>query len=688
MLRTVQANHPFRVRRAVFFALVTLSTLLAMTLLASVYQKDGLTPIELVMLVLYAILMTWLSLSFWTAIIGFFLLVSGRDRFNIARNQAPKNLSGTFRTALVMPVYNEEPKRIFAGLAAICDDLATQGASSHFDCFVLSDTRDPDLWVEEELRWRALADHWEGRIAIHYRNREKNVSRKVGNLKDFCTRWGAGYRYMIVLDADSVMAADTLIQMVRVMENNPQVGLLQTPPLSVNKESLFARLLQFAGRVYSPLYTAGLNYWQLSEGNYWGHNAIIRTRAFTECCGLPPLPGREPFGGEILSHDFVESALLRRAGWEIWLAYDLEGSYEELPPTLIDYAKRDRRWAQGNLQHTRLLLARGFHPVSRLHLLMGILSYLSSPLWLMFLVVTGVDAYLRAQISISYFLGYSLFPVWPPSYTVEMTTVLVVTLFMLFLPKFLALGVRLWQPRDARLGFGGAFWLTAGVILETLVSVLLAPILMLFQTKFVVITLLRRNVVWSAQQRDDRRTGLLEAISAHGGQTFLGVVAGWLSYRYATDFFWWLIPVLSGMVLSIPLSMLLSSPGLGRLTRSWGLFLTPEEHSPPPVLAALQDHLARPEQGTLALPGSRFLQALAEPAVHGLHAALLSSARIGKRDQHTLQGLIYKLLEEGPRALTAAEKRALLSDRETFLDLHRLVWSLPDLTGSLGHTRL
>jgi hypothetical protein len=196
--------------------------------------------------------------------------------------------------------------------------------------------------------------------------------------------------------------------MVRLMENHPRVALIQTPPVPVNRESLFARILQFAGSLYGRMFTAGLNYWQLGESNYWGHNAIIRIQPFLDHCGLPKLPGREPFGGEILSHDFVEAALLRRAGWEVWLAYDLEGSYEEIPPTLIDYAKRDRRWCQGNLQHLRLAFRTGFNALSRLHFLMGVMSYAASPLWLLFLIATGVDAYLQTQQELVYFLRAKL----------------------------------------------------------------------------------------------------------------------------------------------------------------------------------------------------------------------------------------------------------------------------------------
>ncbi|MGH7005945.1 MAG: glucans biosynthesis glucosyltransferase MdoH, partial [Alphaproteobacteria bacterium] len=204
-------------------------------------------------------------------------------------------------------------------------------------------------------------------------------------MADFLKRWGRHYDYMIVLDADSLMEGRTLVAMARHMDANPGAGLVQAPPVCINRNTLFARMLQFAGRIYGPVFAAGQAFWQMGEGNYWGHNAIIRVRPFTEHCGLPELPGRPPFGGHILSHDFVEAALLVRAGWSVWLAPDLGGSYEEVPPTLLDYAKRDHRWCQGNLQHSRIVGARNLNGVSRFHFIGGIMSYVASPLWLAFL---------------------------------------------------------------------------------------------------------------------------------------------------------------------------------------------------------------------------------------------------------------------------------------------------------------
>ena len=669
-------------RRVVFFLLTILTTLLALGLLASAFHSDGLSPMELLLLLLYTILVAWISLSFWTAFMGFFIVLLGRDRWAISRQPGtpPAANAPAPRTAILMPIYNEDSERVFAGLRAIHRSLADTGRLADFDFFVLSDTRDPDVWVEEELRWQDMVRALNGKGRIFYRNRPENTSRKSGNLEDFCTRWSRHYRYMIVLDADSLMQGETLVEMVRLMEQHPDVALIQTPPIAVNRSSLFARILQFAGRIYGRMFTAGLNYWQLGESNYWGHNAIIRVQPFLDHCGLPKLPGREPFGGEILSHDFVEAALLRRAGWEVWLAYDLDGSFEELPPTLIDYAKRDRRWCQGNLQHLRLALAHGWNGLSRLHFFMGVMSYAASPLWLLFLIATGVEAFIQAQQRPVYFFGDNWMPVWPVSFAVEMTTVLLVTLIMLFLPKLLALLLLLKDSRWRR-AHGGMLAATASVVLETAFSVLTAPVLMLFQTKFVLAILMRRAVGWPPQQRGDHMTRFSEAALAHGSHTLIGLVAGVLSYQYVPSFFWWFTPVLVGLALSIPVSMLSSSIALGQRARALGLFLTPDETMPASVLRYLDAEMAGGEAVLAVLrepPTSRFLQALTDPYVNALHRSLLPEREPpNRRRRHYLEGLIHQLEEEGPDSLSAAQRRELIADPETLLRLHALFWSRP-----------
>jgi membrane glycosyltransferase len=469
------------------------------------------------------------------------------------------------------------------------------------------------------------------------------------------------------------MAGETLVSMVDMMEAHPGVALIQSPPLPANHKSLFSRILQFASNFYGDIFIWGINYWQLSSSGYWGHNAIIRVEPFVKHCGLPKLPGREPFGGEIFSHDTVEAALLRESGWEVWIAPELKGSYEELPPTLIDYAKRDRRWCQGNLQHLRMVFARGFGGLSRLYFLMGIMSYVSSPLWLLFLVLTGFEAYVQSQTMPVYFFGDNLFPVWPESYAVEMTTVLLVTLSMLFLPKIWSLTLGFVRWRKIR-SYGGILRATLSVFLESLFSMLTAPVLMIYQSKFVFAILMRRSVGWPPQNRDDHRLSLWEAIQAHGEHTIIGLLAGWVSYQYVPGFFLWLIPVLAGLVLSIPISMLSSSAWVGQTARKLGLFLTPEEYRQPRVLQLLNANLERMERDQAALAESTDSRHVADPGVCALHLALLPNRPVKKRHRHQLRALVYQLVEEGPEKLTSVEKRNLISDPETLVRLHTMSW--------------
>ncbi|WNV05643.1 glucans biosynthesis glucosyltransferase MdoH [Candidatus Methylospira mobilis] len=664
-------------RRTLFFSLVVLTTLLAMFMITSAFFQNGLTPQETVLLILYAMLILWVSTSFWTALIGFAVLLLGGDPGSIGRmppRPAPEEGDKSPAcTALVMPIYNEDPARVFSGLRAIYQSLLETGRADEFELFILSDTRDPDTWMQEESHWYRMCCDFAAHGRIFYRNREKNLSRKSGNIEEFCKRWGGRYRYMIVLDADSVMGGGALTRMVDLMDAHPQVALIQSPPLPVNQRSLFARILQFGSSLYGDMFAAGSSWWQLSDSNYWGHNAIIRMQPFVKHCGLPKLPGREPFGGEIFSHDFVEAALLRKAGWEVWLGYDIQESYEELPPTLIDYAKRDRRWCQGNLQHLRMITARGFSGLSRLHMLMGIMSYVSSPLWLLFLLFTGLEAYVQTQTVPVYFFGDNIFPVWPESYTVEMTTVLLVTLLMLFAPKVFGLFL-LFVRHDKVKAYGGYLRVTLSVVLESIFSMLTAPALMLYQSKFVVAILLRRSVGWPPQNRGEHRLGFGEAVLAHGGQTLTGLVAGYLSYTYIPNFFWWFIPVLTGLILVIPVSIISSSTSLGQLTRRMGLFLTPEEYAPSDVIRYLKENLSRleaeQEGGDDAISGG-----VRDPAACSLHLALLPHRPVRKRFRHELKALLYKLVEEGPERLSSQDKRTLISDPETLMRLHNLAWS-------------
>ena len=398
-----------RRRRVVVFGLMILSTLVATLKWMTVIPSDSSIFTQLLMVILFMLTFAWIALFFWSSILGFFELWRKRNVPGIHWVDDDTKLST--RTAILMPVYNESPTNVFANLLAMAEDLKKTGQEKAFDIFVLSDTTNPKVWVEEEKIWLEARQLMSPNINLYYRRRAKNIARKSGNIEDFCNKWGAKYDFMIVLDADSLLSGKTMLTMAQLMEANPETGIIQAPPMCINRNSLFARIQQFAGKVYGPIVSAGLAYWQVGDSNYWGHNAIIRVKAFMECCKLPVLSGRAPFGGHILSHDFVEAALIRRGGWSAWLLPELKGSFEECPPTMIDFAIRDRRWCQGNMQHIKVLISKGLHPVSRVHFTIGIMSYLSSPIWLCFLLVGLMTALGREIFPPTYFpQSYTLFP--------------------------------------------------------------------------------------------------------------------------------------------------------------------------------------------------------------------------------------------------------------------------------------
>ena len=664
-------------RRVTFAFLVLATTAGAIALLSGSVQQEGLSPLEFVLILLYAVLFAWICAAFWTAFLGFIVRLYRIRRWDLdAPDNTPRVMSGDApRTVLIMPVYNETPLYVFARIRAIWESLMATDMADSFDLFVLSDTRDPDIQVEEELRWAALSRALGAAGRIFYRNRADNSYRKAGNIADFVRSWGGRYRYMTVLDADSLMEGATLVRMVAIMEAHPAVGVLQVPPVPVNNNSLFSRLLQFAASLYGPLYTAGMNFWQAGDASYFGHNAMLRVVPFARHCALPSLPGREPFGGPILSHDFVEAATLRRAGWEAWVAQGLSGSFEEIPPTLIDYAKRDRRWCQGNLQHGSLIAARGWRGLSRLHLVMAVMSYLASPLWFLFLLAAGVEAWLQSRDTPVYFFGYSLFPTWPVSYAFELMTVLLVTLFILFLPKLLSLVLLVSEPLR-RKKFGGGVRATVSATLESLFSVILAPVLMVFQTKFVAAILLRRTVGWPTQQRDDRVTTFGEAVRAHGSQFVLGIAAGLLTWFYVPGFFWWFTPVLAGLVLAVPVSMLTSRSDLGRGARRLGLFLTPEEVDPPDVIRRYHAILDEPGPAErLDAEQPLWLAALLDPHVYEMHRQMLQTDEPSRRQRHHLDGLMYTLIDQNEDALDVAERRAMIGNATCLKRIHIGLWS-------------
>ncbi len=670
-------------RRLVLGTLIFAPTVFAALNMGAVLPHKGTTALEMAILAVFSILFAWISIGFWTAMAGWWTLMRRFDRFVITttkeREDDEKDDRGAM-TAILFPVCNEEFERTAAGIRATFLSLRRAGVLHRFHFFILSDSQDPDRWVEEEALWTRLCAELGASGRLFYRRRRVNLKRKSGNIADFCRRFGKKYEYMAVMDADSVMSGPTLWRMVQIMERRRHVGILQTAPRCAGRETLIARSQQFANRLYGPMFAAGLHYWQLGDAQYWGHNALIRIKPFMRHCGLPKLPGKPPLGGEIMSHDFVEAALMRRAAYGVWLAFDLEGTWEEVPPTLLAELKRDRRWCQGNMQHMRLLLTRGLLPAHRFLFLNGFMSYFSAFLWFAFLVLSTTEAVLEALTVPVYFPpNRVLFPEWPVWEPLWALVVLAMTFVLLFIPK--AASLVLVAAKGRTRDFGGLFALLKGVVADVALSTLLAPIRMMFHTKFVANTLLGRTFGWPSQDRSDSGTPIGEALRFHGLDMTLAVIWGTLLWHVNPSFFWWTFPIILGLAVSAPVSSLTSSAAVGRFFRRLGIFVTPEETAQPDELAATQQgerELALPPDGLAAPFGWGFARAVADPLANAVHRAMLRGPRSlapGVRAQRS--ALAEKLLAGGPKALSKKEQKLLLVDPALMAELHLRLWSLP-----------
>ncbi|QDE67540.1 glucan biosynthesis glucosyltransferase H [Myxococcus xanthus] len=654
------------IRRLFVLGLAAVSTLVGTWEMHRLLSARGTTVPEGVLLVLFALCFGWIALSFWTAVAGFLQLAVSKRLPGLRWPTAEESTTRlTSRTSVVMPVHNEDPASVFANVQATYESVEATGQLDAFDFYILSDSTRPEAWIAEELAWADLCRRVGGQGRIFYRRRTDNTGKKAGNLQDFCERWGRHYDFTIVLDADSLMDGRTLVTMARLMELNPRAGILQAPPLNVGRSTLFARLQQFAGRVYGPVVAAGAAAWQLGESNYWGHNAIIRTEAFIQHCGLPVLPGQQPFGGHILSHDFVEAALMRRAGYTVWLVTELGGSFEQPPPSLLDYAQRDRRWCQGNLQHLSLVAAGGLHPISRGHFLMGVMSYAASPLWLLFLMSGLIAGLYDGWLSFSN--PHLLEDLGPEALAFDTTgavRLFSVSMAMLFAPKCFGLLLALASSQDSAL-MGGRIRLVLSVLLESVLATLMAPVMMLFQSHFVFGTLLGYKVTWSSQQRDDADLPWSEAARRHAAHTTVGVVLAAVAFFLSPGLLLWLSPVVAGLLLSIPLSVFTSRASLGIWLERRGLLVIPEETEPPRVLERAQEVA---EEHALEPVKDAVDHVISDAKAHALHLALLESQPSPAAVPMALASARRKLLGDNVEPLSPPEKTAVLMDAHTLTE--------------------
>ncbi|TGL00831.1 glucans biosynthesis glucosyltransferase MdoH [Leptospira bouyouniensis] len=648
-----------QLHRFLFFIVFIIPIIIGLSTFAQIISFGGVELTEYYQFITLLFLLPMLSYGATTSLFGFLisLLKKGDPLFRakkIPENELDFQSIESVPVALVMPVYEENEVSIFARIKVIYESLETYHSLPKLDFFILSDTRTPEKWIKEEAAYLGLCEATGNYQKFHYRRRKSNLNGKSGNIADFCRRWGNRYEYMIILDADSLMSGDLIIQLIAMMQRNPKAGIIQTNSKLFRATTLFQKLTEFSSYLFSSYFLKGASFWQINVNSYWGHNAILRIKPFMEYCALPHLPEYGGLGGKILSHDTVEASLMRKAGFEVLCAYELEGSYEENPPNIIDVLKRDQRWCQGNMQHFWFLFGKKIPFINRIHILNGILSYLNSPIWLCYILLS-----LWNYIEESKFLNYSMLPeefeyfkaqIYDPLYL----KLLYLSLILLFLPRvlsYLSLPIRqIFQKFPA-------------FFFETLFSILIAPIYMIYHSIFVVSIFLNKKISWGPQNRDAESSYPFSyVVSSFFGITILGLVSAYISYSYSLMLFFLTMPIWIGWTLSIPLVILTS-----REQKSFHSFFDLSYWKPNLALTNnLKEELSRNDQNRME--GKEIFYALVHPIFHKKHKQLQGNKSYRSKVSESITKDFEILLGEGPDRLDRKKMLNILSNRE-LLDL-------------------
>ena len=576
---------PVRWRRRIVLAL-NLATIAGLGYVVyRLLSPDGIDGAEAVMLIGFMLATPWTVLGFWNAVIGIVLQHGPGDPSKsiypfYPQGQGSQPIALSSRTALTIFLRNEDPRPVFARIEAMQKSLQATGLQRHFRFFVLSDTSEADIIQLEEAGFDLVAAHVvaDGGNRPVYRRRADNAGYKAGNIQDFLKEHGSRYDFFLPLDSDSVMSGDVMIRLVAAMEARPELGILQTLVVGVPAESGFARMFQFGMRHGMRSFTLGSAWWSADCGPYWGHNALIRAAAFEAHCNLPVLPGSPPLGGHVLSHDQLEATYMRRGGYEVRVLPIETQSFEANPPTLLEFAKRDLRWCQGNMQYWRFLFEPGLKPLSRFQLFQAVLMYVAPPAWI---VATFAAAWkgVTGGFDATYIeLGFWSF----------------ITIFLLSVtPKIAGVVDVLLTPGAIR-SYGGPLRFGLSAVIELLASMIMAPIVAVYVSVFLIGLLFGRSVTWSGQNRDRLGVTLGTAVKAMGLQTLIGVVLATIITGLIGGYaIFWALPVVAGLCLAIPFTVFTASQRFGYWTTRFGLFAIPEEGCLPRVLTRLVTHEAR-----------------------------------------------------------------------------------------------
>ncbi|MBL0956581.1 MAG: glucans biosynthesis glucosyltransferase MdoH [Leptospira sp.] len=648
-----------QIHRILFFTVFMIPIIIGLTTFAQIISFGGVELTEYYQFITLLFLLPMLSYGATTSLFGFLIsLLKEGDPLLKAKKIPEKELDfasiDRVPVALVMPVYEENEVSIFARIKVIYESLEKYHSLPKLDFFILSDTRTPEKWIKEEAAYLELCESTGNYKKFHYRRRKSNLNGKSGNIADFCRRWGNRYEHMIILDADSLMSGEIIVQLIALMEQNPKAGIIQTNSKLFRATTLFQKLTEFSSYLFSSYFLKGASFWQINANSYWGHNAILRIKPFMEYCALPHLPEYGGLGGKILSHDTVEASLMRKAGYEVLCAYELEGSYEENPPNIIDVLKRDQRWCQGNLQHFWFLFGKKIPFINRIHILNGILSYLNSPIWLCYILLS-----LWNYIEESKFLNYSMLPeefeyfkaqIYDPLYL----KLLYLSLLLLFLPRVLSY---------LSLPFKQIFLKFPAFLLETLFSILIAPIYMIYHSIFVVSIFLNKKISWGPQNRDAESSYPFSyVVSSFFGITILGLVSAYISYSYSLMLFFLTMPIWIGWTLSIPLVMFTS-----REQKSLHSFFDLSYWKPNHGLTNnLKEELTRSEEKRME--GKEIFYALVHPIFHKKHKQLQGNKSYRSKVSDSIANDFDTLLGQGPEQLDRKKLLNILSNRE-LLDL-------------------